>query len=114
MNWNEKRSELFDAMCPCIIWDKGTDAQQEFADSLLESFCKRFAKYLCWAIKDDIINDYDAEHIANELYYSINEIDDARWWCNKKNTDDCKVALSLIEDEDLKSTIKKIKKAFDL
>ena len=53
VNWNEQRDEWTNGMNPSPVWNEGTDAQQEFADNLVENFCKRFAKYLCWAVKDN-------------------------------------------------------------
>ena len=106
------RDDLAAAMEPVVLWEKGTDAQQELADQLISQFCKRFAKYLCWAVSDELITLNDAEDIANEFWTSISNIDDARWWCNKKHMDDIKIAMKLTDDEDYKQMLKAIKKKY--
>lgn len=77
---------------PCPCWDKGTDAQQEFADELVEEFCERFADYLSNGVNDNIITVDDANLISNLIFMSIDNIRDARWWCNKKSTNDFSIA----------------------
>lgn len=113
INWNEKRDEIVQDMNPNPLWERGTDAQQEFADELVDRFCKKFAKYLCCALKDNLIDDTDCFGITNTIYYAINDIDDAKWWCNKKDTDDFKIAIKLLEEnEDEIELINKIKKQY--
>lgn len=114
INWNKKRDELADSMNPCPIWNEGTEAQQELADNLVEGFCKRFAKYLCWGIKDNIIQLQDAEDITNTIYMSIQEIDNAKWWCSKKSSNDFSIAYKLISDNESQlDNIKKLKKEYN-
>lgn len=113
IDWNKKRNDFADGMNPCPVWNIGTDSQQEFADSLVNNFCKRVAKYLCWALKDHIVDEVDVDSIVNSIFYAINDIDDAKWWCNKKNSSDCKIALNLLDDDNDKENIKKIYKFYD-
>lgn len=110
INWNQARDEWAEKMEPVIIWDKGTDAQQEFADAIISSFCKRIAKYLCWACKGETITMDEADAIVTELELAMNDRDDARWWCNRKNKDDIKIALDLADDIDVRDNLKKIEK----
>lgn len=114
INWSTKRDEWAEAMEPVVLWDKGTDAQQELADSLINQFCKRFAKYLSWACKDELIAIEEADSLCDEIWTSIFNIDDARWWCNKKYEDDIKIAMKLTDDEDYKKILKTIKKKYSL
>ena len=45
---------------------------------------------------------------------SINTIDDAKWWCNKKSTNDFTIASKLLEDNDeYLNIIKKLKKEYN-
>lgn len=109
-----QKEQLASAMNPSPIWNEGTEAQQEFATDLVDSFCNRFAKYLCWGIKDHIIEYADARNIADILFTSIDSIDDAKWWCNKKATNDFAIASKLLEDEEeLLNIIKKLKKEYN-
>lgn len=109
-----KREELANAMNPSPLWNEGTEAQQEFATDLVDKFCDRFAKYLCWGIKDHIIESDDADDIANALFMSIDTIDDAKWWCNKKTTNDFTIASKLLEDDEVHlNNIKKLKKEYN-
>ena len=56
----------------------------------------------------------DAENITNCIFYAIDSIDDARWWCNKKNIDDYAIAIKLLQDCDNEiEIIKKIKKQYN-
>ena len=112
MDWNVKRDELAEEMRAVIIWSNGTDSQQEFAEKLIVDFCKRFAKYLCWGIKDEIITDDEASWIAEDIYRAIDGIDDACWWCNRKNADDFNVAIKLMIDSPHQDSVKKLKKQY--
>lgn len=114
INWNEKRDEISSNMNPCPLWIEGSYNQQEFADKLVEGFCKRLAKYLCWALKDELIDNIDEFNITNSIFNAISEIDDAKWWCNKKNTPDKQIALKLLNDNDeLTTIVKEIYKKYD-
>ena len=98
-------------MNPCPFWDEGTDAQQEFANELVEEFCERFSKLLFTGVTNNIIEITDAENIANSIFMALDTINDARWWCNKKNTNDFTIALKLLEDDEYYlDIIKKLKK----
>lgn len=109
-----KRDKLASAMNPSPIWNDGTDAQQEFASNLVDEFCNRFAKYLCWGIRDHIIESNDADDISDALFMSIDSIDDAKWWCNKKTTNDFTIASKLLEDDEIHlNIIKKLKKEYN-
>jgi len=109
-----KREELANAMNPSPLWNEGTEAQQEFATDLVDKFCDRFAKYLCWGIRDHIISSDTADDITNALFMSIDTIDDAKWWCNKKTTNDFTVASKLLEDDEIYlNIIKKLKKEYN-
>lgn len=99
---------------PCPYWDEGTDAQQEFADNLVEEFCERFAKYLSTGVDDNIITAEDANTISNSIFTAIDGINDARWWCNKKNTNDFTIASTLLEDDEIcLDIIKTLKKNYN-
>lgn len=112
INWNKKRTEWAENMNPSPIWNEGTDDQQEFADNLVTRFCKNLSKYLCLAVQDNLITISDAENIVNSIFYAINDIDNAKWWCNKKNSTEFSIALKLLEDNDSeKELIKKIQKS---
>ena len=109
-----QREELANAMNPSPFWNDGTEAQQEFATNLVDEFCNRFAKYLCRGIKNHVIEETDADNIADALFMSINTIDDAKWWCNKKSTNDFTIASKLLEDNDeYLNIIKKLKKEYN-
>ena len=113
VNWNEKRDNLVLNMKPVIIWDKGSDAQQEYADKIVDNFCKRVCKILCWAIKDEIVEETIVDAIVNEIYCYISNTDDARWWCNKKDIEDIKLIQKLLENEEYKKIVKKIYKNYE-
>lgn len=109
-----KRDALSNSMNPSPIWNEGTEAQQEFATDLVDNFCNRFAKYLCWGIKDHIITSNDADDITDSIYISINAIDDAKWWCNKKNTNDFTIVSKLLENDEVSlNNVKKLKKEYN-
>ncbi len=109
-----KREELANAMNPSPLWNESTETQQEFATDLVDKFCDRFAKYLCWGIKDHIIESDTADDITNALFMSIDTIDDAKWWCNKKTTNDFTIASKLLEDDEIHlNIIKKLKKEYN-
>lgn len=99
---------------PCPYWDEGTDAQQEFADELVEEFCERFTKYLSTGVNDNIITTEDANTISNSIFMAIDGINDARWWCNKKNTNYFTIASKLLEDDEIcLDIIKTLKKNYN-
>ena len=109
-----KREELANAMNPSPLWNESTETQQEFATDLVDKFCDRFAKYLCWGIRDHIIASDTADDITNALFMSIDTIDDAKWWCNKKTTNDFTIASKLLEDDEIHlNIIKKLKKEYN-
>ena len=113
INWNKKRTEWAESMNPSPIWNEGTDEQQEFADNLVNKFCKNLSKYLCLSVQNDLINISDVENIVNSIFYAIDGIDNAKWWCNKKNSTEFNIALKLLEDNDVeKELIKKIQKQY--
>lgn len=110
---NERRDKWAREMYPNPVWGEGSDAQQDFADELVEEFCQRFAKYLCWAERDGIADDDSIRSLTDHIFYAINDIDDARWWCNKKNTSDYTIAIKLLADyEDEVSIVKKMHKEY--
>lgn len=111
-NWKERKEQWVNAMENVVLWDKGTDAQQEFADTLVSGFCKGFANLLYRAVRDGIISLEDAESIVDAFYWAIGEIDDARWWCNKKQWETIKIAMKLTDDDEYLELLKKIKKAY--
>lgn len=114
MNYNEKIEEWADSMNPCPVWEEGTDAQQSFADELVEEFCVKFAKYLYLAVRDNLIDEDEVFDITNVIFDRINEIDDSRWWCNKKSSSEISIALKLLEDyEDYKDLLKKLRKEYE-
>ena len=96
INWDEKQKEWANNMCSSI-WNEGSFAQQDIADDLVESFCQRFSKYLCLSVKDNLINIDVANNIVDHLFFCINSIDDAKWWCNKKNINDFIIAKELLQ-----------------
>lgn len=109
----KKRVEWAESMNPCPVWNEGSDSQQEFADELVENFCIDLAKHFCWAVRDNIIEIDDIDSLVNIIFDSINNIDDAKWWCNKKISDDFSIALKLLNDYELGTDIiKKIKKEY--
>ena len=114
INWNKKRNELANIMEPCTFWNEGTALQQELADKLVSSFCKRFAKYLCWGIQNGIIELTDATNIAYSISSEISNIDNAKWWCNKKSANDFTIASKLLEsDENNLNIVKVLKKEYN-
>lgn len=108
INLNEKRKEIANSINTISIWEKGTPAQQDFADKLVERFSNRIAKYLCWAVRDKLISDDDLNSLTSAFQYSMCKIDDSRWWCDKKNMSEKFIAVSLLDDEKLVKTIKDI------
>ncbi len=113
IDWNLKKEELENEMNPSPIWEKGSFEQQEFATDLVNEFCEKFAKVLCWAIKDNIVDEMDINFLTDTIFSAINDIDNANWWCNKKDADEFKIASSLVTDESEKEIIKNIKKAYN-
>ena len=114
INMNKKRQELADSMSPFVFWNEGTDDQQDFANKIIENFCKRFAKYLCWGIKDNIIELVDAESFASAISLQMGNIDNAKWWCNKKNTNDFTIASNLLKEDVINlNIVKKLKKEYN-
>lgn len=101
-------------MNPFPCWNEGTDAQQEFADELVEEFCEKFSKHLSNGVNDQIIETREAESIANSIFMAIDSIDNAKWWCNKKSSNEFSIASKLLEDdEDNLDIIKKLKKEYN-
>lgn len=99
---------------PSPYWEEGTDAQQEFADELVERFCEQFTTYLNNGVNNDIISEADAELVANAIFMAIDNINDSRWWCNKKSTNDFTIASKLLEDDEIcLDIIKKLKKEYN-
>lgn len=97
---------------PEIYWAEGTDAQQLFANDLKDRFCKKIISRLYRATNDSIADVSEAEEIISDLYYAIEEIDSASWWCDRKEKDEFTIALTLLEDDSLKKIIRKMKRKY--
>ncbi len=109
-----KGDKISNEINPSPYWNEGTETQQEFATDLVDKFCNRFAKYLRWGMKDHLIEANDVNNIENALFMAIDTIDDAKWWCDKKNANDFAIATSLLkEDELFIDIIKKLKKKYN-
>lgn len=100
MNWDKIGKEWAEQMTPFVNWYEGTEKQQEFADELIRRFCKRFAKYLCWCVKEELITESDVDNLILATYDEIKKIYDPKWWCNKKSTPDTIVIMKLLKDYD--------------
>ena len=109
---NILRQEIFDEIYFVPFFEKGTIFQQDFATDIIERFCERFSKILCWSFRDNVLFPEEIQLIADEIKFNIDYKNNASWWCDRKNDSVFSIALKLVDDE-VKPLIKKLKKQYD-
>lgn len=113
MDWKSKKEELANNMNPDNYWTSGSDLQMEFADDIVNKFCKKMAQILCKGLKDEAVSNDIADKIVEHIFNSISYYDDANWWCDRKNANEYNLAFKLLEDYDEdKKVIRNLKKKY--
>lgn len=113
MDWKSKKEELANNMNPDNYWTTGSDLQMEFADDIVERFCKKMAQILCKGLKDEAVSNDIADKIVEHIFNSISYYDDTNWWCDRKNSNEYNLAFELLEDYDEdKKVIRNLKKKY--
>lgn len=113
MDWKEKREELANNMNPDNYWESGSDLQMEFADDIVNRFCKKMAQILCKGLKDESLTNDTVNKIVDHIFNSISYYEDVNWWCDRKNNNEYDLAFKLLEDYDEdKKIIRTLKKKY--